>query len=194
MRIKSVSGLNGNEVLAEPILTNENVVLIPKGTVLKEEYIPLIQSLEIKTLMVEDPYEHMETPNTIIDRISLNRIIERVKKIMENHIYHSNKSLREFEMIANESVKVMNEMPMDFIIDMDEHTANLYEHTVMVTLLSVMVAKKLKLDKNKRYNIAIGCLLHDIGITYITVSYENRDFSEADQADIFEFKKHTKTY
>ena len=74
MRIKSVSGLNGNEVLAEPILTNENVVLIPKGTVLKEEYIPLIQSLEIKTLMVEDPYEHMEKPNTIIDRISLNRI------------------------------------------------------------------------------------------------------------------------
>ena len=55
MRIKSVSGLNGNEVLAEPILTNENVVLIPKGTVLKEEYIPLIQSLEIETLMVEDP-------------------------------------------------------------------------------------------------------------------------------------------
>ena len=51
MKIKSVSGLNGNEVLAEPILTNENIVLIPKGTVLKEEYIPLIQSLEIETLM-----------------------------------------------------------------------------------------------------------------------------------------------
>ena len=144
MRIKSVSGLNGNEVLAEPILTNENVVLIPKGTVLKEEYIPLIQSLEIETLMVEDPYEDMENPNTIIDRTSLDQIIERVKKIMENHIYHSNKSLREFEMIANEIVKVMNDMPMDLVIDMDERTANLYEHTVMVTLLAINVARNWK--------------------------------------------------
>ena len=191
MRIKSVSGLNGNEVLAEPILTNENVVLIPKGTVLKEEYIPLIQSLEIKTLMVEDPYEYMEKPNTIIDRISLNRIIERVKNRMVNHIYHSYKSLREFEMIANESVKVMNEMPMDFIIDMDEHTANLYEHTVMVTLLAINVARKLKMDRNKQYNIALGCLLHDIGIRYITTKYENQDWNKVDPVEVFEYKKHT---
>ena len=35
------------------------------------------------------------------------------------------------------------------IIDLKERRADLYEHTVMVTLLSVMVAKKLKLDKNK---------------------------------------------
>ena len=166
MKIKSVSGLNGNEVLAEPILTNENIVLIPKGTVLKEEYIPLIQSLEIETLMVEDPYENLENPNTIIDRTNLERIIERVKKIMENHIYHSNKSLREFEMIANEIVKVMNEMPMNLVIDMGERTANLYEHTVMVTLLAINVARKLEVDRDNQYNIALGCLLHDIGIRY----------------------------
>ena len=154
MKIKSVSGLNGNEVLAEPILTNENIVLIPKGTVLKEEYIPLIQSLGIETLMVEDPYENLENPNTIIDRTNLERIIERVKKIMENHIYHSNKSLREFEMIANEIVKVMNEMPMNLVIDMGERTANLYEHTVMVTLLAINVARKLEVDRDNQYNIA----------------------------------------
>lgn len=191
MRIKSVSGLNGNEVLAEPILTNENVVLIPKGTVLKEEYIPLIQSLEIETLMVEDPYEDMENPNTIIDRTSLDRIIERVKKIMENHIYHSNKSLREFEMIANEIVKVMNDMPMDLVIDMDERTANLYEHTVMVTLLAINVARKLEVDRDKQYNIALGCLLHDIGIRYITTKYENQDWDKVDPVEVFEYKKHT---
>ena len=182
MKIKSVSGLNGNEVLAEPILTNENIVLIPKGTVLKEEYIPLIQSLEIETLMVEDPYENLENTNTIIDRTNLERIIERVKKIMENHIYHSNKSLREFEMIANEIVKVMNEMPMNLVIDMGERTANLYEHTVMVTLLAINVARKLEVDRDNQYNIALGCLLHDIGIRYITTKYVNKDWEIVDPA------------
>ena len=151
----------------------------------------MIQSLEIETLMVEDPYEDMENPNTIIDRTSLDQIIERVKKIMENHIYHSNKSLREFEMIANEIVKVMNDMPMDLVIDMDERTANLYEHTVMVTLLAINVARKLEVDRDKQYNIALGCLLHDIGIRYITTKYENQDWDKVDPVEVFEYKKHT---
>lgn len=112
---------------------------------------------------------------------------------MEGHIYKTdNKSMREFEIIANDIVKEVNKISdTDLIIDMKERSSDLYEHTVMVTLLSVFVAKKLKLDNNKLYNVAIGCLLHDIGIRYVTVPYENRDFSEADQAEIFEFKKHT---
>ena len=42
MRIKAVSKLIGGEILAEAILTKEKEILIPKGTELKKEYIPLI--------------------------------------------------------------------------------------------------------------------------------------------------------
>lgn len=191
MRIKSVTSIYGGEILAEPVLTEKNEVLIPKGTELKEDYVPLIQSLGIESLMLEDPYEDFELPNHIICPGTLEKIVSRVTKLMEGHIYHSNKSLREFEIIANDIVKEIDEMASDAIFDMKERSSNLYEHTVMVTLLSVMVAKKLKLDKTKRYNIAIGCLLHDIGIRYITVPYQNKNFDTADQAEIFEFKKHT---
>ena len=40
MRIRSVECLLGGEILAEPVLTSENDILIPIGTELKEEYIP----------------------------------------------------------------------------------------------------------------------------------------------------------
>ena len=191
MRIKSVGTLCGGEILAESVLTDENEIIIPKGTELKKDYVSLIQSLDIESLMIEDPYEDYENPNPIILPGTMDKIVAQVRKLMEGHIYHSNKSMREFEIIANDIVKEVDEMSGNAIIDMKERTSNLYEHTVMVTLLSVMVAKKLKLDKIKRYNIAIGCLLHDIGIRYITVPYENKDFDNADQAEIFEFKKHT---
>lgn len=191
MRIKSVGTLCGGEILAESVLTDKNEIIIPKGTELKKDYVSLIQSLDIDSLMIEDPYEDYENPNPIILPGTMDKIVARVRKLMEGHIYHSNKSMREFEIIANDIVKEVDEMSGNTIIDMKERTSNLYEHTVMVTLLSVMVAKKLKLDKVKRYNIAIGCLLHDIGIRYITVPYENKDFDNADQAEIFEFKKHT---
>ena len=51
MRIRAVNVLNGGEILAEPVVTEKNEILIPKGTVLKEEYIPLIKSLGVESLM-----------------------------------------------------------------------------------------------------------------------------------------------
>ena len=53
------------------------------------------------------------------------------------------------------------------------------------------IKEKLKLDNKKKYNIAVGCLLHDIGIRYITVQYENRNFDNAEPVELFEYKKHT---
>lgn len=191
MRIKSVDILNGGEVLAESILTEEKAVLIPKGTALKEDYVPLIQLLGIESLMIEDPYEHLEKPNSMINPGKLQGYVERVQRLMESHIYHGSRSLRELEVIANEIVKEIDDMPENAVIDMNERTANLYEHTVMVTLLSLSVAKKLNMDRKRRYHMAIGCLLHDIGIRYITTKYENQDWTSVDPVELFEYKKHT---
>ena len=52
MRIKAVSSLVGGEVLAEPILTEKNDILIPNGTRIKPDYVPLIESLGIESVMV----------------------------------------------------------------------------------------------------------------------------------------------
>ena len=192
MRIRSVECLLGGEILAEPVLTSENDILIPIGTELKEEYIPLIQSLGVESLMIEDPYEDYEKPNPIITSSQFDKFVEKVRKLMESHIYkNTNKSLKKFEILATDIVREIDKMSGDELIDIKERSSNLYEHTVFVTLLSVMVAKRLKLDFKKKYDIAVGCLLHDIGIRYITIPYENRDFVDADPTEIFEFKKHT---
>lgn len=192
MRIRAVSKLIGGEILAEAILTREKEILIPKGTELKSEYIPLIQSLEIESLMLEDPYEDYEKPHFIIQENSIKKYTESVRKLMEGHIYHENdKSLKIFEVIANDIVKEINSSTADAILDMKERSSNLYEHTIMVTLLSVLVGKKLKLDEQRLYNLALGCLLHDIGLRYVTIPYEGRDLTTVEPAEMFEYKKHT---
>lgn len=191
MRIKAVNELSGGEVLAEPVLTEEKIILIPKGSILKEEYFPLIQSLGIDTLMVQDPYEKYEKPTTVIKQSDLKLLIDRVQQLMESHIYHTNRSLREFEIIANEIVKEVDKIPEESIFDVDSRMPDLYEHTVMVTLLCVIVARQLKLDKTRQYNIALGGLLHDLGIRYITTPYINRNWENENPVEIFEYKKHT---
>ena len=188
MRVKSVSELCGNEILAEPVLTDEKMILISRGSRLKKEYVPLIRSLGIDTLMVEDPYENYEMPSRIIDYSVFGKFVERVQRVMENHIYHKNKSLREFEVIANEVVKEVSKIPENIIIDINARIVNLYEHTVMVTLVSVFVARLLHLDQVRQYNIAVGALLHDLGLRYITTGYVNRDWEKEDPIEAFEYK------
>lgn len=192
MRTISIDAIKEGEILAEPVMNRERNVLIPSGSVLKKEYIPLLKSFGITTLKVEDPYASYEVPNPIISPVKLQRLVSKARNKIENHIYHlGSTSLKEFEILATEIVRDINTIPEDTVFDMEQRTPDLYEHTVMVTLLSVMIAKKMNLSKRKQYNIAIGCLLHDIGIRYITVPYENRDIISYDVAEAFEYKKHT---
>ena len=142
--------------------------------------------------MLEDPYEDYEKPHFIIQENSIKKYTESVRKLMEGHIYHENdKSLKIFEVIANDIVKEINNSTAEAILDMKERSSNLYEHTIMVTLLSVLVGKKLKLDEQRLYNLALGCLLHDIGLRYVTILYEDRDLTTVEPAEMFEYKKHT---
>lgn len=192
MRIKAVNNIIGGEILAEAILTEKKEVLIPKGTELKMGYIPLIESLGIEYLCIEDPYKNFEVPHSIIETDRVETYVLRVRKIMERHIYHStNSALNEYEEIANDILDDVLSTSEEFVIDMNERTANLYEHTVMVTLLSVFIAKKLRLDRKRQYNIALGCLLHDIGIRFITVPYKNIDQTKMRSTTLAEYKKHT---
>jgi len=189
--MKSVDNLIGGEILAESIMTEEQNVLIPKGTALKIDYLPLIESLGIETLMVEDPYEDYEDPNWILDQTKMDSYTAKVRKILENHVHTKADDFRQFKVIANEIVKDIDALSDDAAIDINEHSADLYEHTVMVTLLSVLVAKRLKLKKAQRFAIALGALLHDVGIRYITTKYDNCDMDNADPLIVFEYRKHT---
>ncbi len=191
MKIKSVDKLNGSEVLAESLLTGEKEIIIPKGTVLRKDYIPLLCSLGIDLLSVEDSAECVEKPDSFINPARMETYVGVVQKIMERHIYHIGGTLREFEVIANEIVKEINGMPESAAAYLYERTPDLYEHTVMVALLSAGVARNMNLDLKKQHDIVLGCLLHDIGIRYITTEYINREWKNADPMEVFEYKKHT---
>lgn len=191
MKIKSVRALSGGEILAEPLLTKEKEILIPKGTAIKKDYLPLLSSIEMKSVMIEDPYEEFENPNKIADQKLMQRLVDLVQSLMEKHIYHDHNSLRGFEMIANEIVKSICEWQNQMVFDLDERETNLYEHIVYVTILSLKAAVQLKLDKETLYEIALGCLLHDIGLRYITAEYKDCDWTKNSPEEVFEIKKHT---
>jgi HD-GYP domain-containing protein (c-di-GMP phosphodiesterase class II) len=191
MKIKTLHSIKDGDILAESIIGENNKVVLPEGTRIKEEYIPMIEALGVDLLYIRDAYDEFEKANQILKPEAFRKYVGQVKSIMENHVYHVGTSLRGFEAIADQIIKEVNHFFGDSVIDVHERRADLYKHTVVVTLLSVMVAKRMGLDEERIHNVAIGCLLHDIGIRYITVPYENRDMMQESGAAVFAFKKHT---
>ena len=191
MRIRQVKSLKGGELLAESVMTEEKEVLISKGTVLKPEYLDLLSFLGIDTVCIEDPYAEFEQPHQFMKKEIFLSYVNRVQKILENHIYDGKEDLREIEPLANDIIADMMAVDDNMVIDFEERSGNLYEHTIMVTFLSIAVAKKMKLSEEEIRTIALGCLLHDLGLRYITVPYINYDPEKSTTTEAFEFKKHS---
>ena len=94
MRIRQVQTLKGGEVLAESVLTEEKDILISKGTILKPEYLYLLSFLGYDTVCIEDPYEEFEQPHLFMSKDVFLSYVNRVQKILENHIYSGKGDLR----------------------------------------------------------------------------------------------------
>lgn len=191
MRIRLVKTLKGGERLAEPVMTKEDETLISSGTVLKPEYLDLISFLGIDTVCIEDPYASEEAPHSITSKEKRESYVNRVQKILENHIYQEKNSLAKLVPLAEDIVSDILSAEDHIVIDMVERSANLYEHTIMVTTFAVMVARQLKIKEEELCQIALGCLLHDLGLRYVTVPYMNCDMESRAASEIFEYKKHT---
>lgn len=191
MQIKLVNQLRGNEVLAETVFTEEHLILIPEGTELKPEYIELLSTLGVETVAIEDPYEKEETPHFFISEEQRTHYIEETRKILESHIYSGTDSLQKLDAFAKDIITDLKKLNAEQVFDYKTRNANLYEHTVMVAVLAVTIAKILSLDENSLHEITIGALLHDIGLRYITVPYLNCADAERSAAELFEYKKHT---
>ena len=80
MRIRQVDAINNGDVLTEAIMNEQKNVIIPAGTVLKVDYIPLIKSLGVDTVMIDDPYENYENTHTIIPKESFDQYVAKVQK------------------------------------------------------------------------------------------------------------------
>ncbi len=191
MKVKEVKYIQGGEVLASPVYTEDKDILIPKGAVLKSEYIELLMSLNIGSIEIEDIYHSYEYPVFLISDEEKDKFVYRIQKILEKHIYTGKDSLSKVKELASDMVSYVNHMDLECVYDIPYRRPNLYEHTLNVTIFSLLIARTLELPEEDCHNIAIGCLLHDLGLRYITIPYINQNFKQESPADIFEYKKHT---
>jgi HD-GYP domain-containing protein (c-di-GMP phosphodiesterase class II) len=192
MRIISLDSVKGNEILAKDIINNTDSVLMTAGTVVKKEYVSRLKDLNIEYIYVEDELaQGVNLTNSLEIQIK-DQCQEAVRDILLKYSYHNNTELEDIKQVADEIIQdVMNEplviYNLSSIRDKSEST---YSHSLNVCALSVILAFRLKLAKSKIRDIAIGCLLHDIGLTYISMDYHNINIENCSEKEQKEIKKH----
>lgn len=190
MRYCTIDDLKVNDVLAKDVYADEYNVFLYKNTILNKKYIEKLKSLNIPYVYIQDEVldEEIVLLKKEIEEISKNK----VKEIIEKHTYNSGEELKEISSTADNIIEnILEEKEVvENILDIKERSADVYTHSISICVLSTMVALKMGLDKDTVHDIGVGCLLHDLGLRYMTIEYQDQDIMTLSEKELAEYKKH----
>lgn len=191
MKLCKVDNLTGTEVLAKDAMTMEYRILLSAGTQLKPEYIE-----KLKELNISDVYVQEDAPDTKQVAI-LKEDVEagfksKVKSILEKHTYSHNEKLMELAQTADTIITniLEEEKVVEKIYDIKERSSDIYEHSINLCSLATLVALRMGLPQETVHDIGVSSLLHDLGLRYLSISYENRNLEQLSEMEYAEYKKH----
>ena len=193
MRIISIDSVKGNELLAKDILnSSNNAVLMAAGTTVKREYVNRLRDLDVEFIYVEDEFAQGVNLTESLELQIKEQCQEAVRNILLKYSFHNDTELNEIRSIADEIIyDIMNKPEVMYnLSSIRNKSESTYSHSLNVCALSVILAVKLKITKSKIRDIAVGCLLHDIGFTYISMDYNSLSMDTCSEKERKEIRKH----
>ena len=110
MKLKKVEELDGTEIAAVDVCGNSNMVIIPKGTKLKKEYISGLIGLEVLSIFIEEDTETLskkdpETNGQILPLEVIDYYIRYLQKIIEDNGEEVKKApIFKFDLLAEKII------------------------------------------------------------------------------------------
>lgn len=191
MRLKKIKELKGDEILARDIITGDYQMILPVGSIIRKEYIDKLDELGITEVYIRD--KRIDDNRIVILKSETEKSIRKtVKDILERHTYQNNGELAELSTAADNIISTIleEEQAVEMIFDIKERSADIYEHSISVCSMAILTALKLRLENKVIHDIGVGCLLHDIGLRYMTADYYNQDVDTLNEQQKAEYKKH----
>lgn len=192
MRRIRTEQIKGREILAKDIYSAGGVVLISAGTILKAEYKEKLLELKITDVFVEDEISKGISFNDITEEKISHRCMARLKDTLERFSYASEEELMELTKVATEVMEsVLFQKEVIYTIsNVRTYSESLYEHSLSVAALSILVAVRAGFSRKETKDIAMGALLHDIGFITVKEKYRGIILEDAEECVQKEIKRH----
>lgn len=195
MRVVPIEYAEANQ-LAESVFDTNGQLLVRKGTYLTEALIVKIKANGIFSVYINDRFSQNILQPLISEHLKNATIMEMAQVFEGARQYRLSGGKNHVEL--EKQMGVLIETARDIMYEIDRRTASrinyvdiksmttyTYAHPISVAILSYLLAKKLKMDKEKLENIFIGALFADIGMSFIN---ENL-FMKQGKLDVKEFVK-----
>lgn len=191
MKLCKVNDLTGKEVLGKDVTTLGYKILLPAGTYLKREYIEKLKELNIREVYIKENETYTRNV-AILNEEAKENIKSEVRNVLEKHTYRHNENLVELCETADYIITniLEEEEVVGKIYDIKERSPDLYEHSINLCSLATIVALKMELPKKMVHDIGVSSLLHDLGLLYLAISYEDQNLDELTDLECAEYKKH----
>lgn len=170
MKLKKIEELDGTEIAAVDVCSNSNLVIIPKGSKLKKEYISGLMNLEIFSIFIEENTEILnrmdpETDGRVIPLEVIDYYIRFLQKIIgEREIEATWDPIYKIDLLVEKMIHYCK-IHTDQKIQIDtKREPEILEHTIYVTLLVLQISIQLGIPMISLYQIVAACLLHDLEV------------------------------
>lgn len=192
MKLYRTDEIDREVVLAKDVLTSDYQVLLASGTVLKKEYLDKLIEFGIKEVYVDEVMQLGAQKMVLLKEEIEESFKNSVKAIIERHIYQNSAELAELSETADRIIMsiLQEDHVVEKVYDIKERNPDIYEHSISLCSLATLTALKYGLDEVSVHDIGVACLLHDLGLRYLTINYENKNLQELNEFEFSEYKKH----
>jgi len=195
MRVVSVDNLEPGLIVGRPVVSDNGQVLLNRGVVLNETYIKALRDKGYSTIYVTDTEAQVDVEaDDDLDPVTRSRAIGALRKTFEA-IQHSVPDLRQrsfediskacssdamralmcaggpfddmLEVAGDVLSKVLNRSTLAGLTSIKCSDSKLYHHSVDVCVVAIMIARAIGLSSAHLRQLAVGSLLHDIGMVFI---------------------------
>jgi len=162
-------------ILARSIINDEMMVILSEGTLLSKAHITRLAFLDVPVVYVKDEYELSEAfqnVSALFDHSSAfiseyKDVIHEARSIFEEAKKSGKAPVEKSKEMVNETIAPMSKQSgvMDYLWEINHLAADVYNHSVRVSILSGVLAKWMQLSKHETQEVILAGFLHDVGKT-----------------------------
>jgi len=200
MRIIPSSSLQPGMKLSKNVYAPDGLILLKKGTILRENYIAKLQNRNIPVVYIEDEYSRdIECWDAVDSEIKAKAVfsIKKIFQDMEQGTKNPRKEKGFSHVIPEEHYYAVKEIVEELIENLQENKGSMmnmidmmstdlytYTHSVNVAILSIMTARSMEMNQKMVEEVGMGALFHDVGKVRVPQEILNKP----DRLEDFEFE------
>ena len=188
-----VSEIKSGDILARPVISGRGVVLLYEGTTLNSDSIQKLVRNEIKEVAISDG--DSETTAFAIEAVQQDAM-EIVDAAIEKKI--QDMDTPEGQFIAKAASKLIEDVVKDpriasQLIIIKRFRNDIYTHSMGVAAMSVIIGLKMNMTMTQLHDVALGALLHDIGLPGVGLDYIDVEITRLPADERLRYRSHVIT-